>query len=131
MATSRRLARETARDDAVGHDDRPMPSVRPDHPPSAGACAQRITLVARVGVVEATTYLVLVATSLWRALDGPDLGPAVGLTHGIVFLAYAALVLATRECARWSSRTTMALLVASIVPGGGFVVAHRLRHGRI
>jgi integral membrane protein len=106
----------------------PSASPRPAAVPNITA---RVERVARIGAVEATTYLVLVATTIWRLLDGPDLGPVVGFLHGIAFLVYAAAVLTTRDAARWSSRTTIALLVASVVPFGGFVVAHRLRTGRI
>lgn len=94
---------------------------------SITAYEHQVRRVARVGAVEATTYLALVVTTLWRAaLGGPDLQRVMGLTHGIVFLVYAASVLVTRERVGWSSHTTVSLLIASVVPGGGFVVPRRL-----
>jgi integral membrane protein len=99
--------------------------------PAPASVAARVERVARLGAVEATTYLVLVAATIWRLLDGPDIGPIVGLVHGIAFLVYAAAVLTTRDRARWGARTTMALLLASIIPTGGFVAARRLRTGRL
>jgi integral membrane protein len=94
---------------------------------SSTTVARRTRLVARAGAVEASTYLLLVAAILWHALlDGPDVTRPLGLTHGIVFLAYAATVLAARRPARWDSQTTISLLVASVVPGAGFVVPRRV-----
>jgi integral membrane protein len=88
---------------------------------------RRIALVARAGAVEATTYLVLVAAVVWHALlGGPDASRPLGLTHGVVFLAYAATVLIARRRAGWDSQTTISLLVASVVPGAGFVVPRRV-----
>ena len=82
------------------------------------------------GVVEAVTYLVLLATLVWRvALDGPDLSAAVGPVHGVAFLAYCGAVLVARDTTQWSGRHTVVLLLASIVPLGGFAVARRLDPG--
>jgi integral membrane protein len=88
--------------------------------------------VAVTGIVEASTYLVLVATALWRALlDGPDLAAVIGPVHGVAFLVYAGLVLLTRDEAGWGAKTTATMLIASVVPAGGFVVARRLRDGTL
>lgn len=82
--------------------------------------------VVTTGAIEATTYLVLLATALWRvALDGPDLAGVVGPVHGIAVLAYFAAVLVERERAGWPASRTISMLVASVVPFAGFVVPHR------
>ena len=79
-----------------------------------------------MGAIEATTYLVLVAATVWKAFDGPHLQRPIGLAHGIAFLVYAATVLRARPLAGWDSRTTLSLLLASVLPGGGFVVPRRV-----
>ena len=88
--------------------------------------ARRLRLVATMGAVEATTYLVLLAVSIGKAFGGPNLQRPIGLTHGIAFLVYAGTVLRARAVAGWDSRTTVSLLLASIIPGGGFVVPRRV-----
>lgn len=82
-----------------------------------------------VAVVETFSYLVLIAASVTRRLDGPDLVPVVGLTHGIIFLAYAATALVARPRLRWSAQRTLWVLVAAVVPGGGLFVERRLLSG--
>jgi integral membrane protein len=88
--------------------------------------ARRVRSVALMGAVEATTYLVLLAATIWHVVGGPGLQRPLGLTHGIAFLVYAGTVVRARALAGWGSRTTTSLLLASIVPGGGFVAPRRL-----
>ncbi len=81
-----------------------------------------------VAVVEAVSYLVLLAAVVWfRLLDGPDLVAVFGPTHGIVFLVYVAAVWRAREAQRWSNQQVAVLLAASVLPLGGFWVAERFR----
>jgi integral membrane protein len=46
----------------------------------------------------------------------------VGFSHGCVFTAYLLLVLVVRARMRWSLFTTLSILVAGLIPGGGYVV---------
>ena len=46
----------------------------------------------------------------------------VGFTHGCVFTLYLLLVLLVRARMRWSFFTTVSILVAGLIPGGGYVV---------
>ena len=95
-----------------------MPSAAPE---------PRLRLVAVVGAVEAVSYLVLLAGSVWHhGFDGPETAPLLGPIHGFLFLAYVAVVLAVRVEANWSLGRTVLLLAAGILPLGGFVVARRL-----
>ena len=74
-----------------------------------------------VALVEAVTYLLLLAaTVIYRLLDGPDLVSALGPVHGVAFLAYLALVLQIRDDQRWNLWTTVLVVVAAALPGGGF-----------
>jgi integral membrane protein len=46
----------------------------------------------------------------------------VGFTHGCVFTVYLLLVLLVRARMRWSLFTTLSILVAGLIPGGGYAV---------
>jgi integral membrane protein len=57
-----------------------------------------------------------------KALGVQIMGPI----HGVLFLAYVALVLfEVRRKIGWDGRTTLIVLADSIIPGGGFVAARR------
>lgn len=80
-----------------------------------------------VALAEATSWLVLViVTVLKYGADGPDLAPVIGPIHGVLFLAYVFMALSLREDAGWDGRTTLGVLVASVIPFGGFVVERRV-----
>ncbi len=80
-----------------------------------------------VSIVESLSYLVRLAATAWhRLLDGPDTTPVMGLVHGVIYLVYAAVVLAAHRRLRWPAQQTVLLLFVAAVPLGGFWVAHRL-----
>ncbi len=82
----------------------------------------RITAIA-----EASTYLALLGGLIvFRVFDGPRLGPTIGPIHGAAFVAYCVAVLRARPEQTWSVRRTTLLVLAAIVPIGGYLVAHRL-----
>jgi len=81
-----------------------------------------------LAVTEGVTYLVLMAAVIaHRVFDARNLVPAVGLAHGVVYLAYAAMVLSVSRRERWDPHRTLIALVIAVVPFGGFVVALRNR----
>ncbi|MHB1139756.1 MAG: DUF3817 domain-containing protein, partial [Microthrixaceae bacterium] len=85
-----------------------------------------------VAVVEAVSYLCLVAASIARrTVDDLDPVPVVGLVHGVIFLVYLALALASRERLGWHLRTTLLVVVAAVVPLGGLVVERRLARAEL
>jgi integral membrane protein len=80
-----------------------------------------------VAIAEATSWLLLIiATGLKYGADGPDLAPILGPIHGILFLAYVFMALNLRETAGWDGNTTLLVLVASIIPFGGYFVERRM-----
>ncbi len=81
-------------------------------------------------IVETVTYVVLCAAVVVRVSSGPNGVPMLGPVHGVVFLAYAALVLANREALGWDSERTARALSAAIVPLGCLVVERRWLRGR-
>lgn len=79
-----------------------------------------------MSIVESVSYLVLLAGMAWhRLLDGPDTTPVMGLVHGVIYLVYAAVVLAAHRRHGWLAERTVLLLFVAAIPLGGFWVAHR------
>lgn len=86
--------------------------------PSSLERAFRITALA-----EATSFLaLLVATYVKYGHDEPTGVEILGPVHGVLFIAYVLLALYLAPRARWSVRTTVLVLVAAVLPFGGYVV---------
>jgi len=80
-----------------------------------------------VSIVESLSYLMLLAAMGWhRLFGGSDTTPVMGLAHGVVYLVYAAVVLAAHRRYRWPAQQTVLALFMAAVPLGGLWVAHRL-----
>jgi integral membrane protein len=80
-----------------------------------------------VAIAEAVSYLCLLgAVVAKRVFDQPGGVSVIGPVHGVLFLAYFALVIFVREERGWSIRETLTALVAAVVPFGGYVVERRL-----
>ena len=81
-----------------------------------------------VALAEATSFLALLVASYLKRTDRGEVGVQVlGPIHGILFLAYVALVLVVRPDTGWSNRTTGWILVAAVLPFGGYVFDRWLR----
>ena len=81
-----------------------------------------------VALAEATSFLALLVASYLKHSARGEVGVQVlGPIHGILFLAYVGLVLAVRPDTGWSSRTTGWILVAAVLPFGGYVFDWWLR----
>ena len=79
-----------------------------------------------VAVAEATSWLILiVATIVKYAADKPVGVQIMGPIHGVLFIAYVLLALELKRRLHWSARTLLIVLVDSIIPTGGFIVARR------
>jgi integral membrane protein len=85
-----------------------------------------------VAVAEATSFLALIVASIIKHSDGGEGGVQIlGPIHGVLFLAFVGLVLFERISQHWSMKTTLWLLVASVIPFGGYVAEVWLqRHAR-
>ena len=80
-----------------------------------------------VAIAEATSWLILLtATILKYGADGPDLAPILGPIHGLLFVAYVVMALSLRQPAGWNTNTTLGVLVAAVLPFGGFVVDRKV-----
>ena len=80
-----------------------------------------------VATIEATTLLALIGAAIvHRLLAGPDWTATLGPVHGLVFVAYAALVIHVGTDLDWSFRRIAAVIAAAVIPAGGYVVAEHL-----
>jgi integral membrane protein len=80
-----------------------------------------------VALAETVTYLVLLSASAARRLfDVEGATSVIGPVHGVVFMAYVALVLLTRAERGWGLRTTLLAIGAAVIPLGGWLVERRL-----
>ena len=52
----------------------------------------------------------------------PALVKALGMPHGLLFMAYIVIALLIREQMKWDNKTTFIVLIASILPFGTFYV---------
>ena len=87
-----------------------------------------IRLLRKVAFWEATFFVVLCAAWLATVAGYKFSGSLhsalviVGFSHGCVFTVYLFLVMLVRSRMRWSLLTTLSILVAGLIPGGGYVV---------
>jgi integral membrane protein len=87
-----------------------------------------IRLLRKVAFWEATFFVILcvawvISLTGYKFKGGWAVAlMVVGFTHGCVFTAYLILVLLVRARMRWRLWTTLSILVAGLIPGGGYVV---------
>jgi integral membrane protein len=76
-----------------------------------------------VALVEATTFLLLLAASVIKNTGGTEIGVKVlGPIHGLLFIAYVVMALNLRESAGWTGKQTVWILIGAVLPFGGYVV---------
>ena len=77
-------------------------------------------------LAEATSYICLLAAVIAKhAFNQPGGVTVIGPIHGLVFLAYVALVLSEREKLNWPLSRTAFAIAAAVVPLGGVFVERR------
>ena len=81
-----------------------------------------------VGIWEGTSFLVLlgIAMPLKYFAGHPEAVRIVGMAHGILFLLYVAATIQVAKERHWPWRRTAAVLVASVLPAGPFVIDARI-----
>ncbi len=81
-----------------------------------------------VAIAEATSFLALLVAAYLKRQDAGELGVQVlGPIHGLLFLAFVALVFVVRAVLGWRTRTTLLVLLGAVVPFGGYFVEGLLR----
>lgn len=80
-----------------------------------------------IAVLEAISYLaLLLAVIAKRVFAQPGGVIVIGPIHGVIVLANVAAVILAREERRWNGLTTLACILAAVIPFGGYVVERRL-----
>ncbi len=74
--------------------------------------------------LEGVSYILLlfVGVPLKYFGDNPAVVKALGMPHGMLFLAYIVMALVIRSEMKWDIKTTLGVLAASLVPFGTFYV---------
>jgi integral membrane protein len=87
-----------------------------------------VSVLRVVGLLEAFSFLILVfvAMPLKYAADQPGPVRYVGMAHGVLFLAFVAVLLWTWAAARWPVGRVGLLLLASLFPAGPIIVDKRV-----
>jgi integral membrane protein len=89
----------------------------------AATVTDRFRTLRIVSIVEATTYLILLVAAVVKRTSDFELGVKVmGPFHGLLFLAYVALILMNRSDMAWSWLKAIAAMVLGALPFGGYWV---------
>jgi len=76
-----------------------------------------------IAFAEATSFIALLIASFVKRTGGGEVGVQIlGPIHGLLFIAYVAIVFNVRHDLGWSGRTTFWVLVGAVVPFGGYAV---------
>ncbi len=82
-----------------------------------------------VAFLEGTSYLVILANMLFIKPNNTDLYQTllfpVGMSHGLLFMAYILLAIMLKSPMKWSGKDFFLILFASIIPFGTFWVEKR------
>jgi integral membrane protein len=82
-----------------------------------------------IGLVEGVSFLLLLGIAMpLKYLAGlPRMVSVVGMIHGVLFVLYVFAVVHAWITARWPVSRALALLVASVLPFGTFLMDPRLK----
>lgn len=81
-----------------------------------------------LAILEGISYLLLlgVCMPLKYIFGIPEPTYPVGLAHGVLFVAYCAMVVFVAISMKWKAKTTLTALAASLLPFAPFVVEKRI-----
>ncbi|NND94355.1 MAG: DUF3817 domain-containing protein [Flavobacteriales bacterium] len=87
-------------------------------------------LFKRVGILEALSFLLLlfIAMPLKYMMDLPDMVKYVGWAHGVLFIAYVAMLVLAADEQKWSFKWVALAFVAALLPFGPFVLHNKLEN---
>jgi integral membrane protein len=87
---------------------------------------QAVRALRVVAVAEACSWLALILATVVKYTTEHPIGVKIlGPIHGVLFIGYVILALVVRSQLRWNAKTSLIVLVDSVLPGGGLVVARR------
>ncbi|EIA07626.1 DUF3817 domain-containing protein [Flavobacterium frigoris] len=77
-------------------------------------------------VLEGISYLVLFSNMLFIKPSNFELYHTllypIGMSHGVLFIAYVLLAILVKKSQKWSLKTLAIILAASLIPFGAFYV---------
>ncbi len=81
-----------------------------------------------VGFLEGLSYILLlfVGVPMKYVFDNEIFVKALGMPHGILFIAYVLFALVLSRKLKWSLKTTFIILLASIIPFGTLYVNRKI-----
>jgi integral membrane protein len=86
-----------------------------------------IQLLKIIAILEGISYLLFAVTvPLKKIYNYHWPNKIVGMSHGILFIAYIILVFLNTRKEKWSWKTSLYLYVASIIPFGTFVAEKKI-----
>ena len=82
-----------------------------------------------VGLLEGISFLLLlfIAMPMKYMMDNPILVKYVGMGHGVLFVAFLAVLFIVCEKQKWSIQIFLLGLIASILPFGPFLFDKKLK----
>jgi integral membrane protein len=77
-----------------------------------------------IALLEGISYILLlfVGIPMKYMMDNPTMVKAMGMPHGVLFMAYLFLAISLKTQQRWKFGEFMVILAASILPFGTFYV---------
>lgn len=77
-----------------------------------------------VALLEGISYILLlgIAVPIKYLADNPTYVKLLGMPHGLLFIAYIILAVMVGSKLKWPNKTLYAVLAASVIPFGTFVV---------
>jgi integral membrane protein len=77
-----------------------------------------------VSVLEGVSYLLLlfIATPIKYVLGIDTYVKMLGMPHGILFIGYVILAFMLKSELEWKSKTTLIVMLASVIPFGTFYI---------
>jgi integral membrane protein len=89
----------------------------------------RLTQIDRIGSIESISLLILllIAMPMKYIWDDPRLVRWVGMAHGVLFIAYVAVVVRAHAETRWKMSYTFWGVVASFIPFGPAIFVKKMR----
>jgi len=81
-----------------------------------------------VGIFEAISFLLLlgIAMPLKYAFGQPEMVQIIGMAHGVLWILYVGLAVLGQLDYKWPLKTTVLLLIASMLPFGPIVADVKL-----
>lgn len=82
-----------------------------------------------IAFLEGISYLLLFSNMLFMKPNMPDLYQSIlyplGMTHGILFIAYIVLAVIVGSKLKWTNRTLFFVMLASLIPFGTFFIGKK------